>query len=157
MPVAEFVISGLPQQRRQRLRRLVSAQTMPCAHKSAISAIRREEYSGRACGLQPTWPSPLAAIEDRPIPGGVMNRLKRVLFVLALNIVWGSCWVSSANAGVITMGTWATMNPSSYPNAFWNNSSWDGPGLNVGQLITSWGVPVEDRSANAAPVTFACD
>jgi hypothetical protein len=63
-----------------------------------------------------------------------MKRMKRLLFVLTLNIVWGSCWASSANAGVITMGTWSAMNPG----AFWNNTSWDGPGLNAGQLITSW-------------------
>ncbi len=84
-----------------------------------------------------------------------MKRKKRLLTVLALNIVWGSCWASSANAGVITMGTWASMNPGSA--AFWNNSSWDGPGMNVGQLITSWGVPVDYLSAAGAPVAFAFD
>ena len=68
-----------------------------------------------------------------------MKAMKRLLIVLTLNIVWGSCWVSSANAGVITLGTWTTMNPG----AFWNNASYDGPGLNAGQLITSWGWPVE--------------
>jgi hypothetical protein len=79
--------------------------------------------------------------------------MKRLLIVLTLNIVWGSCWVSSANAGVITMGTWTAMNP----DAFWNNPSWDGPGLNAGELITSWGWPVEYLSASGAPVAFAFD
>jgi hypothetical protein len=55
-----------------------------------------------------------------------MKRTKQLLMVLTLNIVWGSCWVSSANAGVITMETWTTMNTSA---ADWNNSSWDDPGL----------------------------
>ena len=86
-----------------------------------------------------------------------MKRLKRLLIVLTLNIVWGSCWVSSADAGVITTGTWTAMNPSANPNAFWNHMSWDGPGLNVGQLITSWGVPVDYLSAGDAPVAFAFD
>lgn len=82
-----------------------------------------------------------------------MKGKKRLLIVLTLNIVWGSCWVSSANAGVITLGTWTAMNPS----AFWNNQSYDGPGLNVGQLLTSWGWPVEYLSAGGAPVAFAFD
>ncbi len=82
-----------------------------------------------------------------------MKRMKRLLIALTLNIVWGSCWASSANAGVITMGTWSAMNP----DAFWNNSSWDGPGLNAGQLITSWGWPVEYLSASGEPVAFAFD
>jgi hypothetical protein len=83
-----------------------------------------------------------------------MKRTKRLLIVLTLNIVWGSCWVSSANAGVITLGTWTAMNPSAY----WNNPSYDGPGLNVGQLITTWGWPVEYLSgAGGAPVAFAFD
>jgi hypothetical protein len=84
-----------------------------------------------------------------------MKRIKRLLIVLTLNIVWGSCWVSSANAGVITMGTWTAMDPNSA--AFWNNPSWDGPGLNVGQLITSWGWPVEYLSVNGGPAAFAFD
>jgi hypothetical protein len=82
-----------------------------------------------------------------------MKRMKRLLIVLTLNIVWGSCWVSSADAGVITMGTWTAMNPG----AFWNNASWDGPGLNAGQLITSWGWPVEYLSAGGGPAAFAFD
>ncbi len=82
-----------------------------------------------------------------------MKRMKRLLIVLALNIVWGSCWVSSADAGVITTGTWTAMNAGAY----WNNPSWDGPGLDAGQLITSWGWPVEYLSANNAPVAFAFD
>lgn len=84
-----------------------------------------------------------------------MKRMKRLLFVLTLNIVWGSCWVGSANAGVITMGTWTTMDANSA--AFWNNSSWDGAGMNVGELITSWSVPVDYLSASGAPVAFAFD
>ena len=80
--------------------------------------------------------------------------MKRLLIVFALNIVWGSCWVNSANAGVITMGTWTTMNS----NAFWNNKSWDGPGLNVGELITTWGWSVEYLSgAGGGPAAFAFD
>jgi len=82
-----------------------------------------------------------------------MKRIKRLLIVVTLNIVWGSCWVSSADAGVITMGTWTTMNPG----AFWNNASWDGPGLNAGQLISSWGFPIEYLSLDGAPATFAFD
>lgn len=80
-----------------------------------------------------------------------MQRIKRPLIVLILNIVWGSCWVTSANAGVITTGTWTAMDP----DAFWNNMSSDGPGLNVGELLTSWGWPVEYLSADGAPVAFA--
>ncbi len=82
-----------------------------------------------------------------------MTRMKRLLIVLTLNIVWGSCWVGSANAGVITTGTWTAMNP----DAYWNNSSWDGPGLNVGELITTWGWPVEYLSAGGGPAAFAFD
>jgi len=83
-----------------------------------------------------------------------MKRLKRLLVVLAINIVWGSCWVSSANAGVITMGNWTAMDS----NAFWNNASWDGPGQNVGQLLTSWGWgSVEYLNTGGAPVSFAFD
>ena len=82
-----------------------------------------------------------------------MNRMKRLLIVLVVNIVWGSIWVSSANASVITMGTWTAMNP----NAFWNNASWDGPGLNAGQLLTSWGWQVEYLSLAGAPAAFAFD
>ena len=84
-----------------------------------------------------------------------MKRIKRLLLVLTLNIVWGSCWVSSANAGVITMGTWTAMNTSNA--AFWNNSSWDGPGQNVGQLLTLWGAPFDYLSLSGAPVAFAFD
>ncbi len=82
-----------------------------------------------------------------------MKRMKRLLIVVTINIVWGSCWVTSANAGVITMGTWTTMNS----NAYWNNASWDGPGRNVGELITTWGWQVEYLSAGGAPVAFAFD
>jgi hypothetical protein len=82
-----------------------------------------------------------------------MKRLKKLLLVLTLNIVWGSCWVNSANAGVITMGTWSAMDPNAA--AFWNNASWDGPGQNVGQLITSWGWSVEQLSLGGSPVSFA--
>lgn len=82
-----------------------------------------------------------------------MKRMKRLLVVLAINIVWGSCWVSSANAGVITMGTWTAMDS----NAFWNHASWDGPGLNAGELITSWGWTVEYLNTGGAPVAFAFD
>jgi PEP-CTERM motif len=86
-----------------------------------------------------------------------MKRLKRLLIVLTLNIVWGACWVSSADAGVITLGTWTAMNPSAYPSVFWNNASWDGPEQNVGQILTRWGWPVEYLSNNGAPVAFAFD
>ena len=82
-----------------------------------------------------------------------MKRMKRLLIVLILNIVWGSCWVSSANAGVITMGTWTAPDP----DAYWNNLSWDGPGKNIGELLTSWGWRFEYLSANGAPVAFAFD
>ena len=82
-----------------------------------------------------------------------MTSMKRLLIVVALNIVWGSCWISSANAGVITMGTWTALDS----NAYWNNTSWDGPGLNAGNLITSWGFPVEYLNLNGAPVAFAFD
>jgi len=80
-----------------------------------------------------------------------MKRMKRLLIVLTLNIVWGSCWVSSADAGVITTGTWTAMNAGAY----WNNPSWDGVGLNVGQLVTAWGWAGEYLSADGAPVAFA--
>lgn len=82
-----------------------------------------------------------------------MKRITRLLFVLTLNIVWGSVWVSSANASVITTGTWTAMNPG----AFWNNASWDGPGLNAGQLISSWGWPVEYLDLGGGPAAFAFD
>jgi hypothetical protein len=82
-----------------------------------------------------------------------MRRTKRLLLALAFNIVWGSCWASSAHASVITTGTWTAMSP----DAYWNNVSWDGPGLNVGQLITSWGWPVEYLSAAGAAASFAFD
>jgi hypothetical protein len=82
-----------------------------------------------------------------------MNRVKRLLIVLTINIVWGSCWATSAHAGVITSGTWTAMNP----DAFWNNLSYDGPGLNVGQLLIKWGWDVEYLSAGGAPVAFAFD
>jgi hypothetical protein len=54
---------------------------------------------------------------------------------------------------VITTGTWTAMSP----DAYWNNLSADGPGLNVGQLITSWGWSVEYLSAGGAPVGFSFD
>ncbi len=82
-----------------------------------------------------------------------MKRMKRLLIVLALNIVWGSCWASSATAGVITTGTWTATNSG----AFWNNLSADGAGLNVGQLITSWGWPVEYLNVGGAAAAFAFD
>lgn len=82
-----------------------------------------------------------------------MTFLKRLLIVVTLNIIWGSCWVRSANAGVITTGTWSALEPT----AFWNNTSWDGPGLNVGQLINTWGWPVEYLNVAGAPVAFAFD
>jgi hypothetical protein len=82
-----------------------------------------------------------------------MKRMKRQLIVLMLNIVWGSCWASSANAGVITTGTWTAMNP----DAYWDNMSWDGAGLNAGELITSWGWPVEYLSVGGGPAAFAFD
>jgi hypothetical protein len=82
-----------------------------------------------------------------------MKRMKRLLVVLSLNIVWGSCWAGSANAGVITAGAWTAMNP----DAYWDHVSWDGPGLNAGELITSWGWPVEYLSAGGAPAAFAFD
>jgi hypothetical protein len=82
-----------------------------------------------------------------------MKRMKRLLIVLTLNIVWGSCLAPSANAGVITAGTWTAMNP----DAYWNNMSWDGAGLNIGQLITSWGWTVEYLNASGAPAAFAFD
>jgi hypothetical protein len=82
-----------------------------------------------------------------------MKRTKRFLTVLLLNIVWGSCWVSSANAGVITTGSWSALDAG----AFWNNESWDGPGMNAGELITSWGVPVDYLSDHGAAVPFKFD
>jgi hypothetical protein len=82
-----------------------------------------------------------------------MKCTKRLLIVLLLNIIWGSCWVRSADAATITMGTWSAVNPT----AFWNNASWDGPNLNVGQLIGSWGWSVEYLNAGGAPVAFAFD
>lgn len=81
-----------------------------------------------------------------------MKRMKKLLIVLTMNIVWGSCWVSSANAGVITMGTWTTMDAG----AFWNNPSWDGPGMNAGELLAPFGVS-EYLSSGGAPVAFAFD
>ena len=93
-----------------------------------------------------------------------MSGTKRLLIGLVVNIVWGSCWVSSANAGVITMGTWLPMNQGGGASttmysvdAYWNNASWDGPGLNVGQLINSWGWPVEYLSGGGAAVGFKFD
>jgi hypothetical protein len=80
-----------------------------------------------------------------------MKRTQRLLMLAVLNIVWGSFWVPSANAGVITGGTWGALEP----DAFWNNASWDGPGLNAGQLLTSWGWPVEYLSDDGNPVAFA--
>lgn len=82
-----------------------------------------------------------------------MKRTTRLLLVLTLNIVWGSCWVSSANASVITTGTWMAMSP----DAFWNNPSWDGPLANAGDMITRWGWPVEYLSAAGGPAAFAFD
>jgi hypothetical protein len=83
-----------------------------------------------------------------------MKRVKKLLIVLALNIVWGSCWVSSANAGVITAGTWSDLKPSAY----WNNPSWDGPGMNFGELLSTWGMPLEYLGGvDGAPVGFAFD
>ena len=83
-----------------------------------------------------------------------MKRMKRLLIVLILNIVWGSCWVRYRQCGSDHDGMWTAMNPGAY----WNNPSWDGPGLNVGQLITSWGWPaVEYLSGSGAPVAFAFD
>jgi hypothetical protein len=84
-----------------------------------------------------------------------MKRVKQLLVVLTLNIVWGSCWVRSADAGVITMGTWTTMDTNTA--AFWNNSSWDGPAMNVGDYITRWGWPVEQLSLGGAPAAFKFD
>jgi hypothetical protein len=82
-----------------------------------------------------------------------MKCLQHVLAALVLNIVWGSCWATPAHAAVITPGSWAAMSP----DAYWNNPSWDGPGLNVGELITSWGWPVQQLSAAGAPTSFAFD
>ncbi len=84
-----------------------------------------------------------------------MTRMKRLLVVLALNIVWGSIWVSSANAGVITTGTWSAMDP----DAFWNHASWDGPGLNVGQLLSSlgWSSAEYLSDASGGPAAFSFD
>ena len=83
-----------------------------------------------------------------------MKRMKRLLTVLTLNIVWGSCWVSSANAGAITMGTWNFVDPGAA--SFSNNLSWDDPGLDVG-LITEWDSQVEQLSAGEVPVAFPFD
>jgi hypothetical protein len=94
-----------------------------------------------------------SAVEEAAILGEAMNRMKRLLIVLTLNIVWGSCWVSSANAGVITMGSWTAMNAGAY----WNNASWDGPGKNVGDVITSWGWPVEYLSIGGGAAAFSFD
>jgi hypothetical protein len=80
-----------------------------------------------------------------------MKRTERLLIVLIVNIVWGSCWAPSANAAVISTGTWTALDP----DAFWNNTSFDGPGLNVGQLITSWGWPVEYLNDEGEAVAFA--
>jgi len=94
------------------------------------------------------------ALEGTTIAGEAMTRMQRLLVVLIINIVWGSVWVSSANASVITTGTWTAMNPG----AFWNNASWDGPGLNAGQLLTSWGWgEVEYLSLSGGPASFAFD
>jgi hypothetical protein len=134
-------------------RRLVSAQMPSLVHKSPIRATPRNEGPGGriACCRAGSRHSRARRLQSS---GEHMKGTKRLLIVLALNIVWGSCWVSSANAGVITLGTWTAMNPSPY----WNNLSYDGPGLNVGQLITTWGWPVEYLSgAGGAPVAFAFD
>lgn len=82
-----------------------------------------------------------------------MNRSKRLLTALVLNIVWGSCWVPSANAGVITLGTWTALDS----DAYWNNTSWDGPALNAGDLITSWGWDVEYLNVDGEAAAFAFD
>lgn len=82
-----------------------------------------------------------------------MKRMKRLLIVLTLNIVWGSFLVSSANASVITAGTWTASNAG----AFWNNASWDGPGLNAGQILTAMGWPAEYLSFGGGPAAFAFD
>jgi hypothetical protein len=82
-----------------------------------------------------------------------MKRMKRLLIVLTLNIVWGSFFVSSAEASVITAGTWSAMDAG----AFWNNASWDGPALNAGQILASWGWGVEYLSFAGAPTAFAFD
>ena len=81
-----------------------------------------------------------------------MKRVKKLLIVLTINIVWGSFCVNSANAGVITMGTWSKMDAG----AFWNNPSWDGPGVNAGELLAPYGVS-EYLSSGGAPVAFAFD
>ena len=81
-----------------------------------------------------------------------MKRVKQLLFVLTLNIVWGSCWVSSANAGVITIGTRTTIGS----NALWDNVSWDGLEFDAGGLFGSAGV-TEYPSADGAPVAPAFD
>lgn len=80
-----------------------------------------------------------------------MKRTERLFIVLVLNIVWGPCWVPSANAAVISTGAWTALEP----DAFWNNASFDGPGLNAGQLLTSWGWPVEYLSDDGEAVAFA--
>jgi hypothetical protein len=82
-----------------------------------------------------------------------MKRITRLLIGLTLNIVWGSFCVSSAEAGVITSGTWTAMNQGAY----WNNSSWDGPGLNAGQIISSWDSTVEYLSLGGGATGFAFD
>lgn len=82
-----------------------------------------------------------------------MTRVKKLLIGLTINIVWGSCWVNSANAGVITMGTWSAMDPNAA--VFWNNPSSDGSQGDVGQLITSWGWPAEQFSDGGASISFA--
>ena len=73
------------------------------------------------------------------ILGDAMKRTKQLLIVLTLNIVWGSCWVGSANAGVITVGTWTATDPSAA--AIWD-TSWDDPGLSEffpdATSLTSW-------------------
>jgi len=87
-----------------------------------------------------------------------MKRTKRLFTVVVLNVIWGTCAAGLADAAPITTGTWTTMNPT----AFWNNNSGDGPGLNIGQLIASWGwsvpgYPVEYLTSGGGPAAFAFD
>jgi len=128
---------------RQRWRRLVSA-LRPLA-RTSLEGTRFHQI--RASTLQPISASSRTA-SNRSL-GEAMKRLKQLLIVLTLNIVWGSCWVSSANAGGITMGTWTTTGSSDH----WNDVSLEYPELNAEQVSTSW-EGTEYLNA-AAPIAFA--
>lgn len=82
-----------------------------------------------------------------------MKWSKRLTIAAILNIVWGAAWAGTASAAPITAGSWTPVGPT----AFWNHDSWDGPNLNVGDIIENAGIPVEYLSLGGAPVAFAFD